>query len=104
MKDEAIERLFNSSNPDDWRLAAILTIKKYVYKEAIQEFLDEVSKPYNIRKCLNRTGESTTEYSKVYIFVDKDAFIQIIIGNYGIWCKSLLKPVSTQYNTVIEYI
>lgn len=103
--DEVIIRLFHSSNPDDYRLAAIFTIKKYVYKEAINEFLEIASRDYLIKKKWDRfEDKQTTMENKIYIYADKGAFVQIIVGSYGLWCKSLLTPPLYQRQTVIEYI
>jgi len=94
LSDEAIIKLFYSSNPDDWRLAAMYTVHKYPWKEHIVEFFEKINFNYK-KKWGNRPS---------YVYVSKENFVQIIVGSYGVYCKTLLSPVEIKYNNIIEYI
>lgn len=103
--DEAIQRLFYSKDPADNKIAAIFTVKKYVYKDAIQEFLERASRNYLTKRHWDKFEQKdTTLENKVYIYVSREAFVQIIVGSYGLWCKSLIREPEQQRKTIIEYI
>jgi len=93
--DEVIERLFFSKSPADWRIATIFTIEKYKYKDTINEFFSRIGKDYRPRTA-GRRG--------IHIFIDKEAFLQIIVGCYGLWAKSNYKPAELKSQTTIEEI
>lgn len=92
--DESIQKLYNSTNPDDYRLAVIYTLEKYKWSEHIVDFFKEINKKYN-----KKWGHPPS-----YVYCSKEHFVQIIVGNYGVYCKSLLGPVEIKYNNIIEWI
>lgn len=103
--DEVITRLFHSKDPGDNKIAAIFTIEKYKYKDAINDFLERASRDYRVKKSYNEQGlDYNTFNNKIYIFVSQNHFVQIIVGSYGLWCKSNLNPKDQKMNTIIEYI
>jgi hypothetical protein len=105
LSDEVIERLFNSENSDDWKLAAVFVIQKYKYQPAIDTFFRGITN-YRIRKHVNYhiAGGSYLGTGKIYIYVDRESWLQIIVGNYGLWCKSLRFPPLVKSDTIIEEI
>lgn len=105
LSDEKIEALFYSKNPADWRLACLFIAEKYKAYTKINEILEVMCRNYGVKKTVGRLGGEPTTYDNyVYIFAIEEHFLQIIIGSYGIWCKSLGQRPLQNFNTVIEYL
>lgn len=103
--DDTIAKLFYSTAAEDNRLASIFIIKKYRYPQNINESLEKISRNYRIKKGYHVIdGSPSTYHHTVRVYVDTEAFVQIIVGSYGIWCKSLATMPVQQTNTVIEFI